>query len=110
MCHFGRQKSEAKIAQLGERMTEDHKVRCSIHLLGAFFHFLLFAVSNCNFILIAPSPHTPFSLFNKQPTFSPLFYHTVPFRQCTSPSPIQGAAAPSSSSSSLSGLSRSHAC
>ena len=28
---------EAKIAQLGERMTEDHKVRCSIHLLGAFF-------------------------------------------------------------------------
>ena len=27
---------EAKIAQLGERMTEDHKVRCSIHLLGAF--------------------------------------------------------------------------
>ena len=28
--------SEAKIAQLGERMTEDHKVRCSIHLLGAF--------------------------------------------------------------------------
>ena len=27
----------AKIAQLGERMTEDHKVRCSIHLLGAFF-------------------------------------------------------------------------
>ena len=29
--------SEAKIAQLGERMTEDHKVRCSIHLLGAFF-------------------------------------------------------------------------
>ena len=37
MCHIGRQKSEAKIAQLGERMTEDHKVRCSIHLLGAFF-------------------------------------------------------------------------
>ena len=31
--------SEAKIAQLGERMTEDHKVRCSIHLLGAFFPF-----------------------------------------------------------------------
>ena len=30
-------KTEAKIAQLGERMTEDHKVRCSIHLLGAFF-------------------------------------------------------------------------
>ena len=30
---------EAKIAQLGERMTEDHKVRCSIHLLGAFFSF-----------------------------------------------------------------------
>ena len=29
--------TEAKIAQLGERMTEDHKVRCSIHLLGAFF-------------------------------------------------------------------------
>ena len=29
--------AEAKIAQLGERMTEDHKVRCSIHLLGAFF-------------------------------------------------------------------------
>ena len=29
----------AKIAQLGERMTEDHKVRCSIHLLGAFFFF-----------------------------------------------------------------------
>ena len=28
--------TEAKIAQLGERMTEDHKVRCSIHLLGAF--------------------------------------------------------------------------
>ena len=27
---------EAKIAQSGERMTEDHKVRCSIHLLGAF--------------------------------------------------------------------------
>ena len=40
MCHIGRQKSEAKIAQLGERMTEDHKVRCSIHLLGAFFFFL----------------------------------------------------------------------
>ena len=31
--------TEAKIAQLGERMTEDHKVRCSIHLLGAFFSF-----------------------------------------------------------------------
>ena len=32
----------AKIAQLGERMTEDHKVRCSIHLLGAFcFHFCI---------------------------------------------------------------------
>ena len=30
----------AKIAQLGERMTEDHKVRCSIHLLGAFFFSL----------------------------------------------------------------------
>ena len=30
---------EAKIAQLGERMTEDHKVRCSIHLLGAFSVF-----------------------------------------------------------------------
>ena len=29
--------SVAKIAQLGERMTEDHKVRCSIHLLGEFF-------------------------------------------------------------------------
>ena len=35
---------EAKIAQLGERMTEDHKVRCSIHLLGAFF-FLVLSVS-----------------------------------------------------------------
>ena len=39
--------SVAKIAQLGERMTEDHKVRCSIHLLGEFFicfssFFLLF--------------------------------------------------------------------
>ena len=38
---------EAKIAQLGERMTEDHKVRCSIHLLGVFLqstnnHFSLF--------------------------------------------------------------------
>ena len=32
---------EAKIAQLGERMTEDHKVRCSIHLLGAFFFLVL---------------------------------------------------------------------
>ena len=32
------EETEAKIAQLGERMTEDHKVRCSIHLLGAFFH------------------------------------------------------------------------
>ena len=31
----------AKIAQLGERMTEDHKVRCSIHLLGAFFYFII---------------------------------------------------------------------
>ena len=31
---------EAKIAQLGERMTEDHKVRCSIHLLGVFSLFL----------------------------------------------------------------------
>ena len=36
-------KTEAEIAQLGERMTEDHKVRCSIHLLGAFL--LLFIVS-----------------------------------------------------------------
>ena len=35
-CTFGPQIG-AKIAQLGERMTEDHKVRCSIHLLGAFF-------------------------------------------------------------------------
>ena len=31
---------EAKIAQLGERMTEDHKVRCSIHLLGAFLRVM----------------------------------------------------------------------
>ena len=31
---------EAKIAQLGERMTEDHKVRCSIHLLGVLFLYL----------------------------------------------------------------------
>ena len=31
---------EAKIAQLGERMTEDHKVRCSIHLLGVFLFLL----------------------------------------------------------------------
>ena len=31
-----RARTAAKIAQLGERMTEDHKVRCSIHLLGAF--------------------------------------------------------------------------
>ena len=45
MCHIGRQKSEAKIAQLGERMTEDHKVRCSIHLLGAF----LFSFSTSHF-------------------------------------------------------------
>ena len=36
---------EAKIAQLGERMTEDHKVRCSIHLLGAFFFFAFFSMS-----------------------------------------------------------------
>ena len=36
---------EAKIAQLGERMTEDHKVRCSIHLLGAFFFFAAVAES-----------------------------------------------------------------
>ena len=35
-----RARLEAKIAQLGERMTEDHKVRCSIHLLGAFFFSL----------------------------------------------------------------------
>ena len=34
--------SVAKIAQLGERMTEDHKVRCSIHLLGEFFFFFGF--------------------------------------------------------------------
>ena len=33
-------RSGAKIAQLGERMTEDHKVRCSIHLLGAFLLLL----------------------------------------------------------------------
>lgn len=32
-----RKPSVAKIAQLGERMTEDHKVRCSIHLLGVLF-------------------------------------------------------------------------
>ena len=37
ICSLKRMRSEAKIAQLGERMTEDHKVRCSIHLLGAFF-------------------------------------------------------------------------
>ena len=34
--------SVAKIAQLGERMTEDHKVRCSIHLLGEFFFLFVF--------------------------------------------------------------------
>ena len=48
--------SEAKIAQLGERMTEDHKVRCSIHLLGAFLcPLLLFlsksAIIHCNLLL-----------------------------------------------------------
>ena len=35
--------SVAKIAQLGERMTEDHKVRCSIHLLGEFFFVFVFS-------------------------------------------------------------------
>ena len=40
-------KTEAKIAQLGERMTEDHKVRCSIHLLGAFFFFELYLILFC---------------------------------------------------------------
>ena len=42
--------TEAKIAQLGERMTEDHKVRCSIHLLGAFL-CPLFSCSYRNLLL-----------------------------------------------------------
>ena len=46
-------KTEAKIAQLGERMTEDHKVRCSIHLLGAFLcpPFLAVPIEICYYSL-----------------------------------------------------------
>ncbi len=46
---------EAKIAQLGERMTEDHKVRCSIHLLGAFLLLYFSFVSTC--LLLVSNKH-----------------------------------------------------
>ena len=52
---------EAKIAQLGERMTEDHKVRCSIHLLGAFFFLCPFPTTlrrpSSTVLILKPTKH-----------------------------------------------------
>ena len=41
MC-FGPIGKYSRIAQLGERQTEDLKVTCSIHVSGIFFAFILF--------------------------------------------------------------------
>ena len=46
----------SRIAQLGERQTEDLKVTCSIHVSGIhFFFFLLFGFVSVLFVLTPPS-------------------------------------------------------
>ena len=71
MCRNQRSKTEAKIAQLGERMTEDHKVRCSIHLLGAFLLLFSYSTVTTTIIIIISTPIL--SLYFPYSTNNPLF-------------------------------------